>query len=250
MTTPIPAAVRLAVFLRSFLIQGSWNYRTMIGGGFGFAILPALRWVCRGRPEELESATRRHTEHFNAHPYMAGLALGSTVRLEAEGTPADSVRRFKAAVRGPLGGLGDRLVWAGWLPLTVLLGLLLLVHGAPPAVVVITFLVVYNAGHVAFRLWAFRTGLEAGAGLARSLQSAELKDRTDRVHGMGTLMLGLVAGSVAADVVTQGMGGVWVATAASVSFILGARLGPRAWRPTAGGLTLVILLMTLAGTIL
>jgi hypothetical protein len=33
------------VFLRSFAIQGSWNYRTLQGSGFAFALMPVLRYV-------------------------------------------------------------------------------------------------------------------------------------------------------------------------------------------------------------
>ena len=35
----------VASWWRTFAVQGSWNYRTMIGGGMAFAILPLLR--CR-----------------------------------------------------------------------------------------------------------------------------------------------------------------------------------------------------------
>ena len=43
--TALPLSTRVSVLLRSFTIQGSWNYRTMLGGGFAFAILPVLRRV-------------------------------------------------------------------------------------------------------------------------------------------------------------------------------------------------------------
>ena len=71
----------LSAFLRSFLIQGSWNNRTMIGGGFAFALLPILRRVHRGDPEAFREALQRHSEHFNAHPYLANLALGAASRM-------------------------------------------------------------------------------------------------------------------------------------------------------------------------
>jgi PTS system mannose-specific IID component len=86
--------VRLRVLLRSFAIQGSWNYRTLLGTGFGFALLPALRAIYAGRPDALQEAVRRHTTLFNCHPYLAGVALGAVARLEDEGTPPETVERF------------------------------------------------------------------------------------------------------------------------------------------------------------
>lgn len=238
------------MFLRSFLIQGSWNYRTMIGGGFGFAVLPALRWLFRTDRKALVEAVGRHSEHFNAHPYMAGLAVGSTVRLEVEGAPEDAVRRFKSAVRGPLGGLGDRLIWAGWLPTTLLTGLILTFLGAPPAVAVITFLGLYNLGHVAFRGWAFHAGLEAGSGIAKTLQAAHLADKTERTQGFATLLLGVLMGVLAARLVTGGAWGLGLALGALASFAIGARVGQRVWRPLSGILTIGLLMLTLAGLVL
>ena len=245
----IPARVRASVFLRSFLIQGSWNYRTMIGGGFAFAILPALRWIYRSSPEALAEAVSRHSEHFNAHPYMAGLALGSTVRLELEEADAEAVRRFKSAVRGPLGGLGDRLVWVGWLPTCLLVGLILVVVSAPAWVCVLTFLGLYNVGHLGFRIWAFRTGWEAGPAVARELQTADLADKTDRIQTVATLLLGLLAGLVAGQILVVDSWGPWMSSAAAVAFVVGARLGTWIWRPVAGGLAVLLLSLIVIGAL-
>ena len=33
------------MLLRSLVIQGVWNYRTMLGTGFAFALLPTLKRV-------------------------------------------------------------------------------------------------------------------------------------------------------------------------------------------------------------
>ncbi|MGH7464052.1 MAG: PTS system mannose/fructose/sorbose family transporter subunit IID, partial [Longimicrobiales bacterium] len=55
----LPASVRWRVFLRSFSIQGSWNYRTLQGSGFAYALMPVLRWVY-GDTEQLQEAVVRH----------------------------------------------------------------------------------------------------------------------------------------------------------------------------------------------
>ena len=229
--TELSLSTRISTFLRSLTIQGSWNYRTMIGGGFAFAILPVLRELFEG--PRLDEAVRRHAEHFNAHPYLAGLALGATARLEADGASQELLRRFKSAIKGPLGGMGDVLMWAAWLPTTVLIGLVAHFAGASPWVCVLLFLLPYNAGHVALRLWGFRTGLRWGHDVGRVLREAALGRLAERVSCGGAVLLGLLAGFLCVVGVRGGpLELLWVALMA-VAFTAGLMVGERAWRPAA-----------------
>lgn len=236
-----------STFLRSFLIQASWNYRTMLGSGFAFALLPALRRLFRDDPAALEAAIRRHMEHFNAHPYLAGLALGAALKLEAEGEDPEAVRRFKTAVRGPLGGLGDNLVWAAWLPATSLAALSLFWLGVPGGWAVATFVVVYNVGHVALRAWGFMAGLSEGRGVARSLGAASLPAWTERFRSAAVLLLGLFTGIVlAGDGGIGEAGPVWGAVAVA-AFVCGALVGHRLWRPAAVAVVAAVALLATWG---
>ena len=236
--TALPLSTRVSVLLRSFTIQGSWNYRTMLGGGFAFAILPVLRRVYSGAG--LKEAVLRHTEHFNAHPYLAGLALGATAKLESERTDPQIVRRFKLAIKGPLGGLGDALVWAAWLPTTALLGLIAHFAGAPPWACVLIFLVPYNLGHLTLRLWGFNTGLTSGHDVGRVLRDAALGHRAELVRRVGAVLLGVLSGLLctigpgptARGLRGEAFGPLWLVLAAG-AFALGLRGGARAWRPAA-----------------
>jgi len=72
----LPRGVLLSAFARCFVIQGSWNYHTMLGSGFAFALLPVLRHLAAD-PDALERAVDRHLELFNAHPYLSGVAVGA-----------------------------------------------------------------------------------------------------------------------------------------------------------------------------
>lgn len=229
----LPARARWASFLRSFAIQGSWNYRTMLGGGFAFALLPVLRRLFPDEAE-LREAVRRHAQHFNAHPYLSGIALGATARLEEEGEDPELIRRFKMAVRGPLGGVGDRLFWSGWLPVSALLGLLAALTPAPPWVAVAIFLVVYNTGHLGFRIWGYRVGYAEGRQVAERLRHAGLAHRAEGVLSTGTLLLGALTGLLAVRALTGGAFDpsslTWLAGAVA-AFAAGAGLGQAVWRP-------------------
>lgn len=187
----LPRRVVRGMFLRSFSIQGSWNYRTLQGSGFAFALMPVLRWVHGDDDERLQAAVTRHTTLFNAHPYLAGIALGAVARMEMDGEDPALIERFKTALRGSLGTLGDRIVWAGWRPACVLLALVVLfvTHSALAALVV--FLAVYNAGHLGLRWWALRIGVEHGKNVGERLRRAPLTRWHEIVVGGGALFLGV-----------------------------------------------------------
>lgn len=246
---PLDEAALRACYRRCFVIQGSWNYHTMLGSGFAYAMLPALERIFADDPEALEASVQRHLEHFNAHPYLSGMAVGAAVRLEADGTPPEVVRRFKTAVRGPLGGLGDALVWASWLPAVSLAALVALWLGLPGWLAALLFLVIYNAGHLALRSWAFREGLREGRGVAAVLGRVGLGAWTDRIRTGGTLLLGLLAGLVVASPDgLVGSGALW-ALLGVVAFLAGEHLGHRVWRPAAAGVVAVVLGLSFWGAL-
>jgi PTS system mannose-specific IID component len=161
------------------------------------------------------------------------VALGASVRLESEGADAETVRRFKLAVRGPLGSLGDRLVWATWLPGVSLLALTLYWIGLPGWVAVVAFLLVYNFGHVGLRLWAFRIGLADGREIGSRLATADLTGLASRLQKVAAFLLGALVGAVLMG--GQGLGAAgptWIALATAAA-LAGLFVGHRAWRPAA-----------------
>lgn len=164
-----------ASFLRLFGVQASWNYDRMIGLGVGVAEEPLLRDLGRTEGDAAyRAAVGRGAGFFNCHPYLAGLAVGATARAEYDHVPPEQIDRLRAALCGPLGSLGDRLVWAGWLPFVSALAVAAAVLGAGAAAVV-GFLVVYNAGHVGLRWWALRAGWDHGMRVATALHAPGLQ---------------------------------------------------------------------------
>lgn len=188
----VSPGARWGTFLRSFAIQGSFNYRTLIGAGFAFALLPVLRAIHGDDEAALTEAVRRHSGLFNSHPYLSPTALGAVARMEEEGQDAAVIDRFKMAVRGSLGTLGDRVFWAGWRPICVLGALGLLALGLPWWAVVGCFLVVYNAGHIAIRLAGFSLGLSAGLQVGERLRAFPLGKLQQGLTTAGAFFAGLV----------------------------------------------------------
>lgn len=167
-----------ASFLRLFAVQGSWNYEHMLGLGVGVAEEPLLRDLPGGVDgPAYRAALARGAHFFNAHPYLCGLVVGAAARAEHEGVSPAQIERLRAVLSGPLGALGDRLVWAGWLPLASALALAGIALGGQWAAVA-GFLVLYNVGHLVLRWWALRSGWAHGARVAAALHDPGLQRAT------------------------------------------------------------------------
>lgn len=237
----------LRAFLRTFLIQGSWNYRSLVGSGLAYTLLPMLRVKFRGEPEHLSSAVRRHVQPFNTHPYLSGIATGAVIRLEEEGADPQMIERFKNGIQGSLGSLGDGLVWAGFRPLVLLLALTVGWLGAPPYVVIGLFLILYNIGHLWLRVWSFLIGLQGGHRVVERLRAADLPGLTKKTLAAGSFALGALIGVFVVDGLSLGVG-LWPWLFVSVvGFAVGHRVGYAAWRPTAVLTALAVLALSILG---
>jgi PTS system mannose-specific IID component len=242
----VSRAALASAFVRSFLIQGSWNYRNMLGGGFAYAMLPVLRRLFAD-PSARDASLGRHLEHFNAHPYLSNVALGAAVKLESEGADPETVRRFKLAVRGPLGSLGDRLVWATWLPGVSLLALTIFWAGLPGWIAIVAFLGIYNVGHIGLRLWAFRMGLIDGREIGWRLANADLTGVASRLQTVVAVFLGALVGAVLMG--GQGLGAAgptWIVLAV-LAGLAGLFVGHRAWRPAAATIAGAVAILSAVG---
>ena len=195
----------VTVFSRLLAIQGSWNYETLIGNGIGFCVEPALRSLPGGvHGPAFKAAMARECTYFNAHPYLAAVAVGALARAELSGVPPERIERFRTALCGPLGSVGDQLVWAGWLPFCSLVALVGYGLGARPIAVLLTFLVLYNAGHLALRAWGLHVGWTRGLGVASALANPVLRHGPAHVARAAATAAGLAIPLTAARVVDGG----------------------------------------------
>lgn len=242
---PFGWRTRLSMYARLFAIQGSWNYEILLGNGIGFCVEPALRRLPGGRGgEAYREALARQSAYFNAHPYLAAVAVGAMARAELDGEPPARIERFRSALCGPLGSLGDRLIWAAWLPACSLLGLLAFGLGAGPLLSVLAFMVPYNIAHLAIRAWGLHVGATRGLKVASSLGAPWLRRGPDWVGSAGAVLSGAAIPIVlyriaGADFATPGMLGLVVVLAVCGGAAL-ARLPARleGWRLAIAGLAL------------
>lgn len=194
----------MKTWARTFSVQGSWNFRTLVGGGLAYALLPVLRRVHAGDPVALREAVDEHLEPFNAHPYLVPVAVGALARVERDGVSRKRIRRLRTALSGPLGTLGDQAVWVGWRPFCLLGALAAHLAGLSAVWAAILFLLVYNAGHVALRAWGFRTGWEGGLEIGARLRRGLLQGASELLAAANAALVGAVGVGLVLRVASAG----------------------------------------------
>lgn len=252
---PGPAA-RRRVALRSTLLQAGWNYETLQGPGFGWALGPGLEALY---PDPARRAERfaAHLGVFNSNPYLSTLGLGVALRIESEvarGTPGADRRleRLLKALRGTLGSLGDHLFWAGWRPALGLLASVVAVGPLGPWAAP-AFVVAWNAIAQSIRAWGVDAGFATGAGVARVLHAPLWRRASALARWVGAAGAGAALGAGAAWALPIGgdAGGAGVFSGSiALLWLAGLRFGSRGRpvSPSLAFLSVLILLSVLSRT--
>lgn len=212
---------RAEALLRLLAVQAAWTYERMSGIGVGHAAAPLLRDLYAKRsPADRRAAVARSAEFFNSHPYLAGVAVGAVVKAEQDGEPGASIVRLRTALSGPLGALGDQLVWAGEVPTLIGIGLATTPWlGAWSALLVV---VVHNCFRLWLTAWGLDIGLREGLRVGTALQQSWLPRAAARAQSAAAFAIGLCIPIVAWDLLT-GTGELVVAGVLGV-VILGTAL--------------------------
>jgi mannose/fructose/N-acetylgalactosamine-specific phosphotransferase system component IID len=202
---------RLRSFLRLYAVQGAWNYERMLGVGMGYAAEPLLEDLRRIDPARHTEAVVRSAEFFNSHPYLAGLALGASVRAEYDAAPGAQVSRLRTALCSPLGALGDQLFWAGLVPALLGAAITAVVLGAGWWSVA-AFLVVFNLIRAGTADWALGIGLRSGMRVGTAIDKSLLPRAASLAGAAAGFAIGLAAQ----------MAAVWLAAPLGRTGFLGA----------------------------
>ena len=208
---------RWRALLRLFGVQGTWNYERMLGVGMGYAAEPLLADLAAADPTRHAEAVVRSAEFFNCHPYLAGVALGASIRAEYDREAGGRITRLRTALCGPLGSLGDQIFWAGLLPALVALALIGVSAGFGLGAIA-GFLVLYNAIRVGVAFWGLRIGLASGIRVGAAVTDSWLPWAADRIAPWASFLTGLAL-PVTAGWYLQG------ATTGTVAPVVGVALG-------------------------
>jgi len=178
------------IFLRSLLIQASWNVSRMQSLGFAYATAPLAEGKGDAGSPEAQDLLGRHLQRFNTHPYMAAPIIGAVTRLELANRHAEAAE-LKNALMGPYAALGDSFFWGALRPFSAVAALCLAVQGIVLAPVV--FLALYNPPHLWVRIRGFLEGWRHGKDGIDFVRRLELPEKTRWARWASAVVLGGLA---------------------------------------------------------
>lgn len=168
-----------ATFRRSFFFMTTINYERYCSLGFCYAMIPALKKLYPNETD-FKEALKRHNEFFNCHPYTGNAVLGVTLALEeqrAMGKPitAEAISSTKAALMGPLSGVGDSIFKASFMTIFAAIAAGLALDGN--AIAPIVFIVPNVALNLLSRWYFIKYGHKLGTQLVSKMKNSNLIDR-------------------------------------------------------------------------
>jgi mannose PTS system EIID component len=186
----------ITIFLRSLLIQASFNFWRMQNLGFTYALLPLIRLLGndQGRMQILLS---RHMQSFNSHPYMTGPILGSVVQIEETNLKDENKQNnedaliLKNALSGPYAAIGDSFFWGAYRPLAALAGVLFAAEECLAAPFLTILL--YNTVHFWIRWKGFAEGYRLGKQGIEFVRHLDLPKKSGRIRWVSLSFLALLA---------------------------------------------------------
>ncbi|WP_113625902.1 PTS mannose transporter subunit IID [Pectobacterium peruviense] len=182
-----------AVFIRSNLFQGSWNFERMQALGFCFSMAPVIRRLYPENSEERKQAIKRHLEFFNTQPFVAAPILGVTMAMEeqrANGAPIDdaAINGLKVGLMGPLAGVGDPIFWGTARPVFAALGAGIAMSGSLLGPVL--FFVLFNLIRLLVRYYGVAYGYRKGIDIVSDMGGGFLQKMTEAASILGLFVMG------------------------------------------------------------
>jgi PTS system mannose-specific IID component len=183
----------MKIFLRSFFIQTTLNFRRMQNLGFTMAIIPLIReW--RLQQKDSEGMLTRHLQMFNTHPYFSAPVIGSVVRLEEEqGGKGDALEiiALKQSLMGSYAAIGDIFFWGALRPFAAIIAVILAYMGL--IIAPIAFLLIYTPAHFWIRLKGFIEGYRLGKNGFEFIRTLDLPRVAVKIRWLSLIIL---AGSI------------------------------------------------------
>jgi fructoselysine and glucoselysine-specific PTS system IID component len=187
---------KMAVNAGALGMEYSWNYPRQMHLAFCMMIEKCLRKIYKDDPEGYAAALTRHVAFFNITPQLAPFVGGIAVSMEEkvatgelEGTAVDSV---KAALMGPLSGIGDSIFLGCIRVIAVAVGASLAATGN--VLGPILYFLIYNIPAFLVRIFGARLGYDLGFSFLTNAQKSGLMDKIMYAAGIvGTMVIGAMS---------------------------------------------------------
>jgi mannose PTS system EIID component len=177
------------IFLRSFFIQTTLNFRRMQNLGFTLAIIPLIREL-RLQQRDSERMLTMHLQLFNTNPYLSSSVIGSVVRLEEEQAgkgEALDILPLKQSLMASYAAIGDIFFWGALRPFASIIAVILGYMGLMLAPV--AFLLIYSPAHFWIRLKGFIEGYRKGKKGFEFIRSLDLPRIAVKIRWLSLIVL-------------------------------------------------------------
>ena len=168
--------IKSAVNTGALGMEFSWTYYKQMNIAFCLMVANMLKKIYAGRPDDYAEALHRHSAFFNITPQLApfvgGIAMAMEEKVARGEVEPESVNDIKAALMGPLSGLGDSFFLSTLRVVAAAVGISLCQAGnvfGP-----IAFLLVYNIPAFLIRIFGAIKGYELGIGFLDEAQKTGL----------------------------------------------------------------------------
>lgn len=190
---------RMAVNPGALGMEYSWNYPKQMSIPFCMMLTPLLKKIYRDDPEGYAAALTRHLEFFNITMYFAPFVGGVVASMEervAKGEmEPETISSVKAALMGPLSGIGDSLFLGTLRVIAAAVGVGLSLAGNPLGP--IAFLAIYNIPAFFTRIIGAQKGYELGVSFLTAAQESGLMNKVIHAAGIvGIMVLGAMTVSM------------------------------------------------------
>ncbi len=185
--------IKSSLNVGSLGMEFSWTYYKQMNLAFCLMIAKMLKKIYHDRPEDYNKAIARHLAFFNITvqfaPFVGGVAVAMEEKVARGEIEPESVNDVKAALMGPLSGIGDSIFLSTLRVVAAAVGISLCQAGnvfGP-----IAFLLIYNIPGFILRVWGVQKGYELGVGFLDKAQRSGLMTKIMTCVGIvGVMVVG------------------------------------------------------------
>lgn len=184
--------VKSALGVGSLGMEFSWTYYKQMNIAFCLMLANMLKKIYRNDPEGYKAALERFNITVQFAPFVGGVAISMEERVARGEIEPESVNDVKAALMGPLSGIGDSIFLATIRVIAAAVGIALCQAGNPFGP--IAFLLIYNIPGFWLRIWGVQKGYELGVDfLAKAQENGLMTKVMTAVSIVGIMVVGAMS---------------------------------------------------------
>ncbi|MDF9825461.1 PTS system N-acetylgalactosamine-specific IID component [Breznakia sp. PF5-3] len=174
------------IMWKSLMLQASFNYERMQAAGWLWAMLPGLEKIHTDK-NDLSASMKHNLEFFNTHTYTVTFVMGIVLSLEQQKADINTIRSVRVAAMGPLGGIGDAMIWFTLMPIAAGITATMAIDGNVIGPI-LYFIIVFGA-QMALRYWLLNWSYALGR-TAVSMLTNYAKEFTHAASMLGVFVVG------------------------------------------------------------